>query len=118
MVHSGFMFALQQSVSLYHKIPVKAVAWDSGSDELCDLKAAFCPPCNVAESIGGIPTADSRIRTILELMDRSVFCICDLSASAYAQEILTHIPQTGRAVLLDIGKSAVNIGLPQSEALN
>lgn len=106
MVHSGFMFALQQSVSLYHKIPVKAVAWDSGSDELCDLKAAFCPPCNVAESIGGIPTADSHISTILELMDRSMFCICDLSASSvYAKQILAHIPQTKQAVLLDIGKS-------------
>lgn len=121
VVQSGFMFALQQSMPLYHKIPITAVAWDAGSsqdDMEYDLKASFCPPCDRAESIGGVPVADSRIRTILELMDRSMFCICDLSASAYAQQILTHIPQTGRAVLLDIGKSAVNIGLPQSEALN
>lgn len=119
-VQSGFMFALQQSLPLYHKIPITAVAWDDGSGQegTEDLIAGFCPPCDRAESIGGIPAADSRIRTILELMDRSVFCICDLSTSAYAQQILAHIPQTGRAVLLDIGKSAVNIGLPQSEALS
>lgn len=120
-VQSGFMFALQQSLPLYHKIPITAVVWDAGSgqdDMEYDLKAGFCPPCDRAESIGGVPAADSRIRTILELMDRSMFCICDLSASAYTQQILTHIPQTGRAVLLDIGKSAVNTGLPQSEALN
>lgn len=117
-VQSGFMFALQQSMPLYHKIPITAVAWDAGSsqdDTEYDLKAGFCPPCDRAESIGGVPAADSRIRTILELMGRSIFCICDLSASAYAQQILTHIPQTGQAVLLDIGKSAVNIGLPQFE---
>ena len=121
MVHSGFMFALQQSLPLYHKIPITAVVWDaaSGQDDMeYDLKAGFCPPCDRAESIGGVPAADSRIRTILELMDRSIFCICDLSASAYAQQILAHLPQTRQAVLLDIGKSAVNIGLPQSEALS
>ena len=120
-VQSGFMFALQQSMPLYHKIPITAVAWDAGSsqdDMEYDLKADFCPPCDRAESIGGVPAADSRIRTILELMDRSIFCLCDLSASAYTQQILAHIPQTGRAILLDIGKSAVNIGPPQSEALN
>lgn len=120
-VQSGFMFALQQSMPLYHKIPITAVAWDAGSsqdDMEYDLKADSCPPCDRAESIGGVPAADSRIRTILELMDRSIFCICDLSASAYTQQILAHIPQTGRAILLDIGKSAVNIGFPQSEALN
>lgn len=119
-VQSGFMFALQQSLPLYHKIPITAVAWDDGSGQegTEDLIAGFCPPCDRAESIGGVPAADSRIRTILELMDRSMFCICELSASAYAQQILPHIPQAGRAVLLDIGKSAVNIGLPQSEALN
>ena len=103
-VHSGFMFALQQSIPLYHKIPTRAVAWDAGSSELYDLKAEFCPPCDAAESIGGIPAVDCRISTILELMDRSMFCICDLSASAYAQQILAHIPQTRQAVLLDIGK--------------
>lgn len=120
-VQSGFMFALQQSLPLYHKIPITAVAWDAGSsqdDMEYDLKAGFCPPCDRAESIGGVPAADSRIRTILELMDRSMFCICDLSASAYTQQILAHIPQAGRAVLLDISKSAVNTGLSQSEALN
>lgn len=120
-VQSGFMFALQQSMPLYHKIPITAVVWDAGSgqdDMEYDLKADFCPPCDRAESIGGVPAADSRIRTILELMDRSMFCICDLSASAYAQQILTHIPQTGQAVLLDIGKSAANTEFPQSEALN
>ena len=47
-------------------------------------------------------------------MDRSMFCICDLSASAYAQQILAHIPQTRQAVLLDIGK---NTALPKSEVL-
>ena len=78
-VHSGFMFALQQSIPLYHKIPTRAVAWDAGSSELYDLKAEFCPPCDAAESIGGIPAVDCRISTILELMDRSMFCICDLS---------------------------------------
>lgn len=77
-VHSGFMFALQQSIPLYHKIPTRAVAWDAGSSELYDLKAEFCPPCDAAESIGGIPAVDCRISTILELMDRSMFCICDL----------------------------------------
>lgn len=74
-VHSGFMFALQQSIPLYHKIPTRAVAWDAGSSELYDLKAVFCPPCDAAESIGGIPAVDCRISTILELMDRSMFCI-------------------------------------------
>ncbi len=113
-VHSGFMFALQQSIPLYHKIPTRAVAWDAGSSELYDLKAEFCPPCDAAESIGGIPAVDCRISTILELMDRSMFCICDLSASAYAQQILAHIPQTRQAVLLDIGK---NTALPKSEVL-
>ena len=113
-VHSGFMFALQQSIPLYHKIPTRAVAWDAGSSELYDLKAEFCPPCDAAESIGGIPAVDCRISTILEPMDRSMFCICDLSASAYAQQILAHIPQTRQAVLLDIGK---NTALPKSEVL-
>lgn len=117
-VQSGFMFALQQSMPLYHKIPITAVAWDAGSnqdDMEYDLKAGFCPPCDRAESIGGVPAADSRIRTILELMDRSMFCICDLSASAYAQQILAHLPQTRQAVLLDIGKGAVNRNCLQSE---
>ena len=112
-VQSGFMFALQQSMPLYHKIPITAVAWDDGSGQegTEDLMAGFCPPCDRAESIGGVPAADSRIRTILELMDRSMFCICDLSVSAYAQQIQAHIPQTKQAVLLDIGKGKSNVEL-------
>lgn len=113
VVRSGFMFALEQSMPFYHKIPITAVAWDDGSGQegTEDLMAGFCPPCDRAESIGGVPAADSRIRTILELMDRSMFCICDLSASAYAQQIQAHIPQTKQAVLLDIGKGKTNVEL-------
>lgn len=122
VVSSGFMFALEQSMPFYHKIPITAVAWDDGSgqdgtEEPYDLAAGFCPPCDRAESIGGVPAADSRIRTILELMDRSMFCICDLSASAYAQHIQAHIPQTKQAVLVDIGKECAHIGFSGDEAL-
>lgn len=122
VVSSGFMFALEQSMPFYHKIPITAVAWDDGSgqdgtEEPYDLAAGFCPPCDRAESIGGVPAADSRIRTILELMDRSMFCICDLSASAYAQQIQSHIPHTRQAVLLDIGKGDVIVDFPRAETL-
>lgn len=120
VVSSGFMFALEQSMPLYHKIPVTAVAWDDGSaqDGTYDLTVGFCPPCDRAESIGGVPAADSRIRTILELMDRSVFCVCDLPASAYAQQIQSHIPHTRQAVLLDIGKERAHIDFPGDEVLS
>ena len=106
----------------YHKIPITAVAWDDGSgqdgtEEPYDLAAGFCPPCDRAESIGGVPAADSRIRTILELMDRSMFCICDLPASAYAQQIQSHIPHTRQAVLLDIGEGNAIVDFPRDAAL-
>lgn len=122
VVISGFMFALEQSMPFYHKIPITAVAWDDGSgqdgtEEPYDLAAGFCPPCDRAESIGGVPATDSRIRTILELMDRSMFCVCDLSASAYTQQIQSHIPHTRQAVLLDIGKGDVIVDFPRAETL-
>ena len=46
-----------------------------------------------------------------------MFCICDLSASAYAQHIQAHIPQTKQAVLVDIGKECAHIGFSGDEAL-
>lgn len=63
VVSSGFMFALERSMPFYHKIPITSVAWDDGSgqdgtEEPYDLAAGFCPPCDRAESIGGVPATD------------------------------------------------------------
>lgn len=116
VAHSGFMFILKKPKPFNHKIPITAVVWDAGSgqddaEEPCDLKTEFCPPCDRVESIGGVSAADRRISTILEMMDRSTFCICDLSASAYSRQISAHIPQTKQAVLLDMGKGIANTDL-------
>lgn len=69
------------------------------------VAARYCPPCWTAENID-THTLEPRVqlRTAIDaLIDRSDFCICDLGASAWSEEIRHRVERSGRAKLLNIG---------------
>ena len=75
-------------------------------EERKDIASAFHPPYDALECIAQLEydSISKPFVLLSNMIDRSDFCICDLSASNYGDAIEEYISQTKRVVLLDIGK--------------
>lgn len=105
-VHSGFMFALTVSsyrelIHITAEIGGTLPAGDNNAPD--NMERLFCPPCGAVICVG---CADTRgdFGVIADMIERTDFCICDLSAADNADEIRAYAAQAERAVLLDMGE--------------
>jgi Sigma-70, region 4. len=115
-VSSGFLFVMKNM-----RIPVLHPKPDAGMhitalmskcslpeehDDIDAVRALFCPPCH---AVGYVGRADAEgdaddFSVIADMIERMDFCICNLSTTPYGEKIREYAAQTGRTVLLDIGK--------------
>ena len=81
-------------------------ALSEDADELDTIKAALCPPCHAVGYVSSIDSENSAddFEVIADIIERADFCICNLSATPYAEKIREYAAQTKRAVLLDISR--------------
>ena len=107
-VHSGFLFAL--NCIRLHEMHITALvgggALSEDAGEMDTIKAALCPPCH---AVGYTSSADSEnnaddFEVIADMIERLDFCVCNLSATPYAEKIREYAAQTKRGVLLDISR--------------
>lgn len=112
--HSGFMFALTASSyrELLHitaEISGKSLA--EGDNTLDNIQRLFCPPCHSVICVGCVDSGNTKgnFDVITDLIKRTDFCICDLSATGNADEIKTYAAQAERAVLLDMGADCTRV---------
>ena len=109
--HSGFLFALvDNSVSFMSRNKAHVTGLVGGKslsendDDLDAIKAALCPPCHAVGYVSRVDSSDNPhdFDVIADMIERTDFCICNLSTTPHAEKIRKYAAQTKRTVLLDI----------------
>lgn len=110
---SGFLFALvNASVSLraLHEVHITALAGGGSlsedSEDPNGANAILCPPCHAVGYVGRANSENSTndFDVIADMIERTDFCVCNLSTTPYAEKIRKYAIKTKRTILLDISR--------------
>ena len=112
-IHSSFMFVLTTS---YHNtlhitgmISGKSLAESNG--DLDHMLERFCPPCHAVGCVShaGLENNADSLDVIINMLEQTDFCICDLSATPHAEKIQKYASQVKRTVLLDLSRTDAEV---------
>lgn len=115
-IFSGFLFVLKNMrISMLHRnsdteIHITTLISKSSLPEEYDdidaMRALYCPPSHAVGYVSRADTEDDAddFSVIADMIERTDFCICNLSATPCRERIQEYAAQTEGAVLLDIGR--------------
>lgn len=107
---SGYVQLLEQLAKSVDIEIVGVISYTGISREWLEKQYPdYIPPFHRMENID-TGTKDPRLKTLRKIktmLDRSDYCICDLSENPLAPNIKSYIQQLGRVTLIDFGEEAV-----------
>ncbi len=98
---SGYLYILQKCRVSYKKVHITAIFHDQETENQAAEASRFMPPCHAVAYMGYHETAP--LAWVDAMLERSRFCICDLTQEPFAERIRA-IAQRDGTVVLDMGK--------------
>ncbi|MEY8388871.1 hypothetical protein AALC17_16580 [Oscillospiraceae bacterium 38-13] len=103
LTHSAFMYVLMRLSGPGNRFRITAVTDGKGCTE--ESNAGLCLSGDAAEYAGGAEQGSrNRLEAIVTMIERSDFCICDLSTSTFSDVIKDHASRGEGTIILDTSR--------------